>query len=82
MFVLIILVFDLAFFVFFFQCYLRSTVGYLGHKQKFAFSFKQFFSEQQTAVAYHKFIRHSVLMSYVWLGSYMQVIESYQVIRE
>ena len=49
-----VLISILACFVFFQRLHLRSTVGYLGHKQKFAFSFKQFFSEQQTAVAYHK----------------------------
>ena len=68
--------------LFFFNVTYEAQWDTWGMNKNLHFLFKQFFSEQQTAVAYHKFIRHLVLMSYVCLGSYMQVIESCQVIRE
>ena len=77
-----VLISILAFFVFFLRVTSEAQWDTWSINKNLHFLLNNFFSEQQTAVAYHKFIHHSVLMSYVWLGSYMQVIESCQVIRE
>ena len=78
-----VLISILAFFCFFFNVYTyEAQWDSWGINKNLHFLLNNFFQNNKLQFAYHKFIRHSVLMNYVWLGSYMQVIESHQVIRE